>query len=309
MDEKTSLDLLIEAMRNDFRTFLERSFLELNPDTDFLPNWHLDVLAYKLEQVRLGKIKILLVCVPPRSLKSFCCSVAFPAYLLGHDPSCEIICVSYGQELAEKFANDCRTLMQSHIYKMTFPFTRLSSQRPSLQELATTRRGNRRATSVGGALTGFGADFLIIDDPIKPQDAFSETARNAANDWFFHTLFSRRNHQKNDPIVVIMQRLHENDLVAEIQEKFGAENVDSLSFPAIAQKDETYTITTPIEGTITHTRRVNDLLHPERLDRATLDRMRASMGPYYFSSQYLQSPTPIYGGMIDERWFPRLQTG
>jgi predicted phage terminase large subunit-like protein len=120
-------------------------------------------------------------------------------------------------------------------------------------------------------------------------------------------LFSRRNDQKNGPIVVIMQRLHENDLVAEIQEKFGAENVELLNFPAIAQKDETYTITTPIEGTITYPWRVNDLLHPERLDRATLDRMRASMGPYYFSSQYLQSPTPIYGGMIDERWFPRYK--
>src|SRR5437764_14694133 len=99
MGDNASYQAFIKSMRHDFRTFLFRSFLELNPGKDFKPNWHLDVLAYKLEQVRLGAIKRLIICVPPRSLKSISASVAFPAYLLGRNPSCEIICVSYAQEL------------------------------------------------------------------------------------------------------------------------------------------------------------------------------------------------------------------
>jgi predicted phage terminase large subunit-like protein len=308
MSDNTIRDALIEAMRIDFRTFIERSFLELNPNETFKANWHIDVLAYWLEQVRLGCTKILLICIPPRSLKSHCASVAFPAYLLGHDPSCKIICASYGQDLAEKFASDCRGIMQSTFYRDTFPLTRLSSQRPSLQELVTTLRGSRRATSVGGALTGFGADYLIIDDPMKPQDAFSDTARNATNDWFFHTLLTRRNDQKNGRIVVIMQRLHEEDLIGRIVETFGADNVQLLSFPAIAQQDEAFTITTPFQGTVTYTRLRNDVLHPEREDHAALARLAASMGTYSYSAQYLQSPTPIFGGMVDERWFRRFNS-
>src|SRR5437016_631087 len=143
MDEKAIYDAFTDTMRADFRTFMERSFLELNPGAEFKANWHLDVLAHELQQVRLGIIKRLIICVPPRSLKSLTASVAFPAYLLGHDPSCQIICVSYAQDLADKFASDCRALMQSSMYQNTFSLTRLLSQRPALQELVTTLRGFR----------------------------------------------------------------------------------------------------------------------------------------------------------------------
>jgi predicted phage terminase large subunit-like protein len=305
MNKTLAMDLLTSAMRIDFRTFLERAFRELNPTTEFKANWHLDVLAYELEQVRLGINKRLIVCVPPRSLKSHCASVAFPAYLLGRDPSSQIICVSYAQDLADKFANDCRTLMQSSIYKSTFPGTRLSSQRPPLQDLQTTKQGFRMATSVGGVLTGFGANFLIIDDALKPQDAFSESARKLANDWFSHTLLTRLNNQKEGRIVLVMQRLHEDDLVGHLLDSFGPNDVRVISFPSVAQEDESFTITSPLEGTRTYTRKRGDLLHPEREGHAELNRLREQMGPYNFSAQYLQSPTPLDGGMIKEPWFRR----
>ena len=129
----------LALMRIDFHGFLERSFYELNPATEFKDNWHIDVIAFELEQVRLGNTKRLIINVPPRSLKSHCASVAFSAWLLGQDPSCQIICASYAQDLSNKLASDCRTLMMSNAYGRIFP-TQLSSQRPALQEPLPRRR-------------------------------------------------------------------------------------------------------------------------------------------------------------------------
>src|SRR5439155_11418466 len=147
-------------------------------------------------------------------------------------------CASYAQDLSNKLASDCRTLMMSQAYKQIFN-TQLLSQRPSLQELITTRKGFRLATSVGGVLTGRGADYLIIDDPLKPEEALSETERQKVNNWFDHTLLTRLNDKRNGRIIVIMQRLHEDDLVGHLLEK-GDWRV--LRFPAIADANETYTI-------------------------------------------------------------------
>src|SRR5450755_5203646 len=100
-------------LRRDLYTFIERSFYELNPDTAFLPNWHIELIASELEACRRCETKRLIINVPPRSLKSHCATVAFPAFLLGHNPSAQIICASYGQSLADKLALDCRSIMSS----------------------------------------------------------------------------------------------------------------------------------------------------------------------------------------------------
>src|ERR1700680_201636 len=202
-------------LRNDFMAFVQRSFLELNPTTECKHNWHLEVIAHELEQVRRGIFKKLAIIISPRSLKSHCVSLAFVAWLLGHDPSAQIICASYAQDLANKLASDCRTLMMSQMYKEIFN-TRLVSQRPSVQELITTRKGFRLATSVGGVLTGRGADYLIIDDPLKPEEALSETQRQNVNHWYDHTLLTRLNDKREGRIIVIMQRLHEDDLMGHL---------------------------------------------------------------------------------------------
>ena len=286
-------------LRSDFHGFIERSFYQLNPVTDFKDNWHIGVLADRLEQVRLGNIKRLIINVPPRSLKSHCASVAFPAWLLGHNPSAQIICASYAQDLADKFASDCRTLMQSPMYKRIFN-VRLSSQRPSLQELCTTRNGFRLATSVGGVVTGRGADFLIVDDPLKPDEALSDSARSKVNQWYDHTFFSRLNDKRNGGIVIIMQRLHEDDLVGHL---LGKDDWTVVTFPAIADKKEIFTIRPLLGGELTYVRHEGDVLHPEREDRETLATIAMTIGSYNFNSQYQQSPASISGGMIKEAWF------
>ena len=196
-----SLEEYRVLLRNDFVTFVERTFYELNPHTDFITGQYIDLLAATLEKCRTGQTKRLIVNLPPRTLKSHAASVAFPAWLLGHNPAKQIICASYGQDLADKHARDCRTIIGSSFYKDTFPRTRLSADKSSVNDFMTTAQGFRMSTSVGGVLTGRGADMLILDDILKPDDALSETRRRAANDWFFNTLLSRLN-SKEDGVII-----------------------------------------------------------------------------------------------------------
>ena len=100
-------------LRHDFTTFAGRCFQDLNPQTDLAVNWHLEIIAAKLTEVRQGKIKRLIINLPPRHLKSLMASIAFPAWCLGLDPTAQILCVSCAQDLADKLARDCRAIMMS----------------------------------------------------------------------------------------------------------------------------------------------------------------------------------------------------
>ena len=179
-------------LRQDFALFAERCFHDLNPQAELAMNWHLEVIAAKLTAVQEGKIRRLIINLPPRHLKSSMASVAFPAWCLGHDPSAQMLCASYALDLADKLARDCRSIMMSGWYRRIFS-TRLAAHRQAVQEFVTTRQGFRLATSTGGVLTGRGADIILIDDPLKPEEALSDTQRQAANDWYNHTLYSRQN--------------------------------------------------------------------------------------------------------------------
>ena len=169
----------------DFMTFAQRVFHDLRPEHGFEPHPYLELLAARLEAVRLGHVRRLIVNLPPRHTKSVYASIAFPAWLLGQDPSLGIVCASYGQDLADALARDCRIVMASDWYRAVFP-TRLA--RNALHDFATTRKGYRLATSVGGVLTGRGADVVIIDDPLKPDEALSDQRRNTVNAWFDNSL-------------------------------------------------------------------------------------------------------------------------
>ena len=145
------------ALRNDFALFAGRCFHELNPQAELAMSWHLEVIAAKLAAVREGKIRRLIINLPPRHLKSLLASIAFPAWCLGHDPSAQILCVSYAQDLADKLARDSRSIMMSSWYRRIF-LTRLAAYRQAVQEFITTRQGYRLATSTGGVLTAHGLE-------------------------------------------------------------------------------------------------------------------------------------------------------
>jgi hypothetical protein len=127
-------------LRLDFAAFAQRCFRELNPLTAFAMNWHIEVMGAKLTAVYQGRIRRLIVNVPPRYLKSLLGSVAFPAWCLGREPGKQILCVSYAQDLADKLARGCRRIMMSDWYQRAFP-TRLSPQRQAMPEFETTRKG------------------------------------------------------------------------------------------------------------------------------------------------------------------------
>src|SRR5262244_3728544 len=288
------------VLRSDLSFFAQRCFAELNLQAAFAMNWHIDVIAAKLTAVRDGKIRRLIINLPPRHLKSLMASIAFPAWCLGHDPSAQILCVSYAQDLADKLARDCRSIMMRPWYRRLF-LTRLAPHRHAVQEFITTRQGYRLATSTGGVLTGRGADFIMIDDPLKPEEALSTAQRRACNEWYDHTLYSRLNDKRYGRIVIIMQRLHEDDLVGHV---LAQEPWEVVSFPAIAEVDEVHEIDT-IWGRRCFRRQRGEALHPEREPLDTLAHLRRTIGEYNFAGQYQQSPAPLGGGLVKAEWFKR----
>src|SRR6201997_369627 len=294
---RTEYDALL---RTDFALFAARCFHDLNPQTELAMNWHLEVIAAKLMAVRQGKIRRLIINLPPRHLKSLLASIAFPAWCLGLDPTAQVLCVSYAQDLADKLARDCRAIMMSPWYRRLFP-TRLAPHRQAVQEFITTGQGYRLSTSTGGVLTGRGADIILIDDPLKPDESLSDAQRQAANEWYDHTLYSRQNDKQRVAIVIIMQRRHEDDLVGHV---LGQEDWEVLSFPAIAEADESHEIET-IWGPRRFTRRQGEALPPDREPLETLARIRRTIGEYNFAGQYQQSPAPLGGGLVKAEWFKR----
>lgn len=292
-----SVDHLRALARQDFGFFARGAMKELLPTVDILWNWHLDLIANRLEDVAAGRTRRLIINIPPRYGKSLLASVALPAFLLGHDPTAETVCVSYARDLAEKMAADTRRLMNSAWYSGLFP-TRLVNPRARLTELRTPEGGCRLATSVDGQLTGRGGNIIIIDDPLKPIEAVSDTQRKAVNDWFDSTATTRPNDKEKGAIIVIMQRLHEDDLVGHLLEQGHWEH---LSLPAIAERDEAHTIRTPLGETIAH-RHEGEALHPARESLTRIEEARSVMGSYAFSAQYQQRPAPLGGGLFRREW-------
>jgi predicted phage terminase large subunit-like protein len=288
--------LLHAILRSDFTSFVQKAFRTVSPGDDYSANWHIEAMAHELSMVMRGETRRLIITIPPRHLKSICTSVALPAFILGHDPTRRIICVSYSQELAVKHANDCRTIMNSDWYRQLFPATKVDPGKNTETEVMTTERGFRLSTSVGGTLTGRGGNLIIIDDPIKPADAMSDTTRERLIKWCGTTLLSRLDDKERDSIILVMQRLHVGDLAGHFLDQGGWRH---LNLPAVATMDERVAIG---PGRY-HTRKVGELLHPKRESTATLEAMKAAMGAAVFSAQYQQSPVPPGGHLIKWEWF------
>ena len=303
-----AMRVLDHELETNFAAFIRKTFATVSPGDPFKPNWHIEAIAHALERVARGELKRLIILIPPRHLKSICASVAFPAWHLGHDPTQRIICVSYAANVAADFANDCRIVMQSGWYRRAFPATRIDPKKNTENEFKTTRRGSRFATSTGGVLTGRGGDIIIIDDPIKPQDALSEARRKDCLEWFSNTLLSRLDDRMTGAIVVAMQRLHIDDLAGHLLQQ---KDWEVLSLPAIAE-----TVDDILVGPgLFHHREVGDLLHPERQPQEVLADIKAEIGSSYFSAQYQQTPVPAGGLVIHWGWFgfytqlPQTRTG
>ena len=285
-------------LRQRFGAFADKVFCTLSPGEIFQPNWHIDLICDRLEQIRRGKIRRLIINLPPRGLKSILVSVGFPAFLMGHDPSTRIIVASYGADLAGKFGADTRTVMQSRWYRDLFPATHLISATPAAGDFSTTLQGGRLAVSAGGPITGRGAGLIIIDDPLKASDAVSDLERARINAWFDQNIVQRLDDKKTGAIIVVMQRLHDEDLTGYLLEKSGWEH---LRLPAIAEESEQFRLT---NGKIVG-RKAGEALHPGREPLKVLEGLRHAIGAYDFAGQYQQDPAPREGGLVHTDHFPR----
>ncbi|QTD46349.1 phage terminase large subunit [Ottowia testudinis] len=320
----TELQASLAALASDFPTFVRAAFATLYPGKLFMENWHIDAMAHALEGCIEGTHRRLIINVPPRHLKSFITSVAFPAFVLGMDPTAKIIVASYSDDLAKPLALDFKRLVESTLYKQVFPKT--VAMKSTEGEFRTSLGGARLALSVGGSLTGKGADFIIVDDPLKAQDAASDKERQRVNRWFGETLYSRLDDKKHSVLIVVMQRLHVNDLTGYLlQGQAEADKVSSLPvaandsiadpqsakgqqasaqvfrnlcLPAIAPKTETFALS----KVKTHTRQVGDLLHPKLEDEAVLADLKHQMGDWNFAAQYQQAPQMPQGHLIKSKW-------
>jgi predicted phage terminase large subunit-like protein len=295
---KTDRDLADACYRNDLGAFAYQAFKALNPGQRLISNWHIDAICHHVQQMVTGEArKRLILNLPPRTLKSFIASVALPAWLLGRNPGSRIICASYSDELSTKFSRDCRALLGTPFYQRVFPGTRLNPQKASEGEFETTKRGYRLATSVGGTLTGRGGDVLVVDDPIKANDAESEVARKAAIEWFRNTALSRLDDPSESLVCIAMQRLHVDDLSGILIEQ----GWPKLVLPAIAVEAADYEIG---EDEVYH-RPAGQLLQPERDSPEAIDELKCEIGSRVFAAQYQQNPTPPDGNMIKAAWLGR----
>ena len=270
-------NLFHNALRLDFLSFLHKSFRTLNPSSEYIDNWHLNIISQHLIAAKNGSLKRLIINIPPRALKSICTSVAFPAWILGHNPASKIIVASYANSLSLKHSLDCRNIMESSWYKEIFPKTILSKKQNQKSKFMTSQNGFRMATSVGGSVTGEGADILIIDDPHNPFHLYSSKLRSKAIEWYDNTFSSRLNDPNNGVIILVMQRLHEEDLTAHLLNKNNGWKL--LKIPAIARHDIDFKTFKFISGSS---------LYPSLYEFYSA--LSQDIGLENFNAQYLQEP-------------------
>jgi len=297
MSKPTEQEAFDALLRLRLAAFTRKAFQTVDPGAEYKHNWHIDLIAEYLEACTRREIKRLIINMPPGYMKSISVNVAWPAWLLGHNPSERIVSASYADRLSLKHSVDCRLVIQSDWYRRVFPHVQLTGDQNEKSKFVTTARGQRLATSVGGTSTGDGGNFLIVDDPLNPQQAASELQRNTANTWFDQTFTTRLRDKENGVIVVVMQTLHANDLTHYLM---GKGNWERLCLPALA---ETRTI---IDfGRIKVVREQGEPLHPKFESLEAIERQKTALGSYAFAAQYQQRPAPAEGGIFKAGWFKR----
>jgi len=291
---------LYAILRNDFAAFVQKVFQTLNPGQTYFHNWHVEAIVWQLVRIMNGETKRAMFHVPPRTLKSIIVSVAWPAFLLGHDPTRRLFVISHNLDLAEEHHAAFRTIVESEWYKATFPTMASEADKDTNQLLRTSKGGFRKAYSVGSHITGLGADIIIFDDPLDASDAPNEVACQKLNEWITTVPMGRFNKGPEGIAVLVMQRLAMSDPAGYLRQ---LEAWDTLSLPALAQIDQTV----PIGPVNTHFYRKGDLLFPRLLSAEYLNTRKVAMGSAAFSAQYLQKPVPAGGGHIDVSLFKRYR--
>jgi predicted phage terminase large subunit-like protein len=289
VDKAALFDALL---RDSFAFFLRKTFETVTPGDTYYHSSSIDAIIYRLLKVHRGDCKRLIVSLPPRSLKSIMISIAYIAWALGHNPKLRFCCVSYSADLAGSLAQQFRLVIHSDWYRKAFPGVKWI--RDTEFECTTSEGGGRFAVSTGGSLTGRGADTIVIDDPLNSNEV-TDIALKGVWDWFRGTLISRLDDPIHGAIIVVAQRLHEDDLTGNLLRQG---DWDHLMLPAIAEEDEEI----PIGRSSFFIRKRGEVLDPVRVPLKKLLERRSLMGSIKFSAIYQQSPTPREGNLIKKSW-------
>lgn len=288
-------------LQQSLRYFVEQAWAIVEPMMVFRHNWHIDELCDVLEAVSRGEIKRVLINVPPGTMKSLLISVFFPAWEWASNPSLKYLTASYSAHLSIRDNMRLRQIITSDWYQSHFPHVRLTGDQSAKEKFSTTKQGLRFATSVNGAGTGEHIDRIIIDDPLTAQQARSKTERDSANAWFSNTI-SSRGIGRAVAIIVIMQRLHQDDMSGYLLARGGFELV---KFPMRYVPTRAATKTEPANVADPRDQRsvAGELLMPQLLNEATVRQLEIDLGPYGTAGQLQQRPSPEGGGLFKREWF------
>lgn len=296
-------EMLQAICRESLSMFARKAFSIIEPGTPLEWTWHLDCISEHLQAQFEGdaELKKLVINVPPRCLKSVLVTQICPAWVLGKEAHHQFIGAAYAHTLAERNVMKTRQLLINDWYKETFPATVISTDQNQKDYFTTTKAGQYKGTGIGGTVTGFGATTLLIDDPINPKEAASDTIRMSAISEIRSTLFSRFNKFADGKFTLIMQRVHEQDPSGDLLKDGGCYH---LKLPA-ENKGPTISYNRSGKKWIMES---GQLLTP-RLSRADLDELTLLLSEYNYVGQYLQEPVPLGGGEFKEAWLQIYSQG
>lgn len=288
--------MMTSLVKASFYDFVVEFWSQIVHEPPFF-NWHVKYICEQMQEIaeRIFKnekrIYDLVINVPPGSTKSTVCSQMFPAWCWTRMPSMKFINASYAYTIALKDSLRTRDLVQSDLYQECFPEIQLREDENTKGLFVNTLRGFRLSAGVGGAVTGYHGHVLTADDPINPEESFSEAELLKANRWMEKTLPSRRIDKEVSAIVLVMQRLHQADPAGEMLERLGRDNVKHINLPG----ERTDKIS---PKSLARNYTDDGLLDPVRLSRKALDTLKLDLGEYGYASQILQDPVPLGGGMF-----------
>jgi predicted phage terminase large subunit-like protein len=278
--------------------FAKQAWPTIEPNEPFVHGWHMDAIADHLSAVKAGQIRNLLITIPPRHTKSTQVSVMFPAWVWTDQPWAKFLFASHAHSLSERDSVKCRRLVESDWYRKEFGIRwKLRADQNTKLRFDNSEGGYRIATSVGGAVVGEGGDYIVVDDAHKPMEVYSDTMRDGVLKWWDVEFSTRANNPKTVRKIVIMQRLHENDLVGHLLEKGGWEH---LCLPAefdSARKRKATSI-----GWTDPRKDDGELLWPVRVGASELAELKRDLGDAA-SGQLDQDPAPAKGSVFQADWW------
>ena len=292
-----------EKYRRSLADFTEASWPTIEPGVAYKDNWHIQAISEHLQAVVEGKIKRLIINVPPRHMKSISVAVCLPAWTWTKQPDKKFLYASYASSLSIRDSVKCRRLIDSDWYKAHFGnMFELTSDQNAKQRFENNKTGSRISTSVGGSLTGEGGDIICLDDVHNMVEAESATVREGVLEWWDQAMQTRLNDPKTGAFIIIMQRVHEKDLTGHILANQLEGEWDHLCLPARYEIGHPTPISSSLGFTDPRTQE-GELLWPDRIDEDTLSTLERSLGTYAAAGQLQQRPMPKGGGILKAEWW------